>query len=293
MHSLIYYLSFEGIASISRFVLKNQNGTYLVLVVILLALVMCLCWFVLWFIGKTRRGNELPQQQHAASAHLKERRLYTSRFESRQLKDERKVLDEMTTKLHCKNEEVEQIRDAHRKLKDSYGKLKDTLSECKVENCRLNERLNQKSYELEIKSKDLEKALIKVKNTQSILEKKQNSMAKMQKDLKQLQEELAKQQDEKWRLGETVQTTSEELHRSKHELYQQQMTLVKISDQFEQERQKHHTVIQNMECKIQKEKRELNVQLSDYKRKNKRLKDICSVNRSKSMQNAYQGDKKI
>ena len=101
---------------------------------------MCLCWCVLWFIGETRRGNELAQQQHAASesAYLKERRFHTSRY------DERK-LDKMTTKLRYKNEKVEQIRDAHRKLKDSYGQLKDTLSECKAEDCRLNERLNQKS----------------------------------------------------------------------------------------------------------------------------------------------------
>ena len=100
MHPVIY-LSYEGIAAVFRYILKNKNGTYIVLVVILLALVMCLCWCVLWFIGKTRRGNELVQQQQAASAHLEERRLYTSRFESRRLKDKRKV-DEMITKLRCK-----------------------------------------------------------------------------------------------------------------------------------------------------------------------------------------------
>ena len=100
MHPLIY-LSFEGTAAVFRCILKNKNGTYLVLVVILLALVMCLCWCVLWFIGKTRRGNELAQQQHAASAHLEERKLYTSRFESRWWKDEQKV-DEMTKNFTVK-----------------------------------------------------------------------------------------------------------------------------------------------------------------------------------------------
>jgi uncharacterized membrane protein len=83
MHPLIY-LSYGGISSVSTFVLENQNGIYFVLVLILLALVLFLCCCILW-LGKTRRENELAQQQHAVSAFSEERRLH---FESQQSKNE-------------------------------------------------------------------------------------------------------------------------------------------------------------------------------------------------------------
>jgi hypothetical protein len=69
-------------------------------------------------------------------------------------------------------------------LKDSYEQLKDTLSECKAKNCTLNEEKRRQNYDLDIKSKDLEKALIKLKNVQSMLEKKQKNMATMGEDTK-------------------------------------------------------------------------------------------------------------
>jgi hypothetical protein len=128
---------------------------------------------------------------------------------------------------------------------------------------------------------DLEKALIKLKNAQSMLEKKRNNMAIRGEELRQLQQELAKEPDKKWRLEEIMQATSEELNRYKNELHQYKVALVQFIDQFEQERLKYHTVMQNMECKIQKEKRDLNVQLSEYKRRNRRLKDMLSEQKQK------------
>ena len=84
MHPL--YLSYSNIVSPIGFVLKNQTETYFVLVLILLALVTCLCWYIIW-LGKIRRENELAQQPQALFlAHSVEKRMpFSLKFETQSL----------------------------------------------------------------------------------------------------------------------------------------------------------------------------------------------------------------
>ena len=214
----MYLLIYSGIVSLFSFILKNQSETYFVLVLILLALVAYLCWHI--WLGKTTRENELAQQQQGVLAHMEERMLFSSRLEAQLLNYERQVDENrrMIKEVYCKNKEVEQIRDAKKEFERSYEQLKGSLSECEAKNCTLNEVLKKESCELEIKSKDLEEAYIRLKETQSMLERKQKNMARMQEDLKQHQKELARERDEKQSLEETVQNVSEELNRHKDEL---------------------------------------------------------------------------
>ncbi len=193
------YLSYSSIVSLCSFILKNRSETYFVLVLILLALVTCLCWYI--WLGKTRRENELAQQQQAVLVLMEERIPFSSNFEAKsliqkygqQVDKNRKLIKE----IDHKSKEVEKISAAKRELDDSYEQLKDILSKCEAKRCTLNKELKQKCYELGRKNKNLEETSAKVEEMQNTLEKEQNNSVRMQEDLKYLQEELAREQDEK------------------------------------------------------------------------------------------------
>lgn len=278
MHPLVY-LSYGGIASLSRLILNSRDATYFTLVLILLALVMCLCW-CMW-LGKTRRENDLAQHQQVILAHVEERMLLSSRLETQALKYERQVdkYREMIKEVCSKNKEVEQIRDAKRELDYHYEELNCSLSECEAKNHTLNEGIKKQRRELEIKSKELEETHNKLKETQSMLKMEQNVMERTREDLKQLQEEFTRELDEKRRLEEVVQNESEKLNSCKYELDQHKMAVKQCNDQLEQERLWHSTEVQEMKLKLEKEKdqvRASNEQLSECRQKNRKLKDKFS-----------------